>query len=136
MKQVIYFLILLSFLAACQQNKDRNAREKGELPNIVLIVGDDHGYPYFGFMGADYMETPSMDKLAAGGLVFTDGYVPSNHCKPSLQSLMTGTMPVQYENVVNAMMGKELEKEENQGLSGEKKKELAREFRYHAMQHF
>ena len=41
-----------------------------EPPNIVLLIGDDHGYPYFGFMGDDNVETPSMDALAAGGVTF------------------------------------------------------------------
>ena len=33
-------------------------------PNIVLLIGDDHGYPYFGFMGDETVITPSMDALA------------------------------------------------------------------------
>ncbi len=36
-------------------------------PNIVLLIGDDHGYPYFGFMGDDNVVTPTMDALARGG---------------------------------------------------------------------
>ena len=35
-------------------------------PNVLLLIGDDHGYPYFGFMGDENVVTPSMDALAAG----------------------------------------------------------------------
>ena len=54
-----------------------------QLPNIVLIIGDDQGAPYFGFMGADYVQTPNMDTLAKSGTLFINGYVPDNHCRPS-----------------------------------------------------
>ena len=35
-------------------------------PNIVFLVGDDHGYPYYGFMGDENVVTPSMDRAAPG----------------------------------------------------------------------
>lgn len=45
--------------------------QQEELPNIVLINGYDQGYPYFGLMGTDYVETPNTDILAASGTLFT-----------------------------------------------------------------
>ena len=66
-------------------------------PNIVLIIGDDHSYPYFGFTGSAHVHTPHMDSLAAGGAVFHLGHTTSNHCRPALQTLMTGLVPVQYD---------------------------------------
>ena len=74
--------ILLIFLG-CDQNKI-------DKPNIILIIGDDHGYPYFGFMGSEIVSTPNMDMLAKSGALFTNGYVPDNHCRPALQALITG----------------------------------------------
>ena len=41
-------------------------------PNIVLVIGDDHGWPDSGFMGHEVVETPSLDELAASGTVFTN----------------------------------------------------------------
>ncbi len=66
-------------------------------PNIVLIIGDDHGYPYFGCTGSRHVHSPNMDTLAAGGAAFHLGHTTSNHCRPALQTLMTGLFPVQYE---------------------------------------
>ena len=65
-------------------------------PNIVLIIGDDHGYPDFGFMGSPYVETPHLDRLAAEGTVFTHGYNTASICVPSLRTLLTGLYPHQF----------------------------------------
>jgi uncharacterized sulfatase len=65
-------------------------------PNIVLIIGDDHGYPDFGFMGSPYVETPQLDRLAAEGTVFTHGYNTASLCAPSLGTLLSGLYPHQF----------------------------------------
>ncbi len=65
-------------------------------PNVVLLIGDDHGYPYFGFMGDDNVVTPSMDALAAGGVTFSHAHVTAPYCRPSLRTMITGLHPVQY----------------------------------------
>ena len=75
-----------------------------QLPNIVLLIGDDHGYPYFGFMGSEYVKTPNMDKLASSGTVFRNGYVPDNHCRPSLATLVTGILPINHRMEVEKMI--------------------------------
>ncbi|MBK8979997.1 MAG: sulfatase-like hydrolase/transferase [Planctomycetes bacterium] len=62
-------------------------------PNVVLIVSDDQGWADFGFMGHPELQTPNLDRLAAEGMVFPRGYVPSSLCRPSLLSLITGLAP-------------------------------------------
>lgn len=52
-------------------------------PNIVLIFADDLGYGDLGSYGHPSSTTPSLDQLAAGGLRFTDFYVPVSLCTPS-----------------------------------------------------
>ena len=64
-------------------------------PNIVLIISDDQGWPYYGFMNykdGKYNEflTPNIDKLAKEGIVFTNGTATAPICRPSLQSILTG----------------------------------------------
>ena len=103
--KIALFLLLIACLLGCQANSEiKEDKPKEELPNIVLMIGDDHGYPYFGFMGADYVETPNMDEVAKSGIVFTDGYVPDNHCRPSLATLVTGKLPVDYKNKVEKLI--------------------------------
>ncbi|XP_036093695.1 arylsulfatase A isoform X1 [Rousettus aegyptiacus] len=63
-------------------------------PNILLILADDLGYGDLGSYGHPSSTTPNLDQLAAGGLRFTDFYVPSSLCTPSRAALLTGRLPV------------------------------------------
>ncbi len=78
------------------------AADADRLPNIVLLIGDDHGYPYFGFMGDDNVVTPAMDALAAGGVTFSLGHSTAPYCRPSLRTLATGLHPIEYQIRLNA----------------------------------
>jgi len=62
----------------------------GEKPNILLIVLDDWGWRDAGFMDNDYIETPTLDKLATTGLVFRNAYSNSPNCAASRAAIMSG----------------------------------------------
>jgi len=85
-------------------------------------------------MGADYIETPNMDLLATNGTLFTAGYVPENHCRPSLQTLMTGTLPIDYNQQVDSLMKNRLKT--MRFASEESMEEWKRNFKHHAMKEF
>ena len=59
-------------------------------PNIVLIFVDDMGYGDPGCYGGKDIPTPNIDRLAAQGVRFTDGYVTAPICGPSRVGLLTG----------------------------------------------
>ena len=59
-------------------------------PNVLLIVSDDHGYADTGFQGSQDIATPHLDRLAASGVRFTNGYVTHHFCSPTRAALMTG----------------------------------------------
>lgn len=63
-------------------------------PNIVLILSDDHSYPFLGVYGNKDVRTPHLDQLAREGMRFTNAYTTSPQCTPSRASLMTGRAPV------------------------------------------
>ena len=65
-------------------------------PNILFIIGDDHGWPYAGFMGDPFVQTPRLDALASSGTTFSYGYSTASVCVPSLQTLLTGLHPHQW----------------------------------------
>ena len=75
-------------------------------PNVVLIIADDLGWPYLGFLGDENVITPNMDIIGNGGALFEVGHSTSNHCRPTLQTLITGLYPVQYETQANAIAEK------------------------------
>jgi arylsulfatase A-like enzyme len=59
-------------------------------PNIVLIMADDLGWGDVGCYGARAVATPHIDRLAAQGRRFTQGYAPASTCTPSRYALLTG----------------------------------------------
>ena len=62
-------------------------------PNILLILNDDMGFSDLGCYGGE-IETPNLDRLASGGLRFSQFY-NSPRCSPSRASLLTGLHPHQ-----------------------------------------
>ena len=61
-----------------------------ERPNIIYIMADDMGYGDLGCYGATKIPTPHVDRLAAGGMRFTDAHSSSAVCTPSRYSVLTG----------------------------------------------
>jgi arylsulfatase A-like enzyme len=59
-------------------------------PNVLLIIADDLGYQDLGCYGVKDFETPNIDRIAASGIRFTDGYVTAPQCGPSRAGLITG----------------------------------------------
>jgi arylsulfatase A-like enzyme len=76
-------------------------------PNIVLIMSDDMGYSDIGCYGSE-IQTPTLDRLAAGGLRLTQFYNMARCC-PTRASLLTGLYP--HQAGIGHMM-------EDKGLDG------------------
>lgn len=59
-------------------------------PNIVHVLLDDLGYADLGCYGGSAVDTPNLDRMAAGGTRFTQAYTGAPVCAPSRSVLMTG----------------------------------------------
>jgi arylsulfatase len=57
-------------------------------PNILVILADDLGFSDLGCYGGE-IDTPNLDRLAAGGLRYTQGYNTAR-CWPTRGALLTG----------------------------------------------
>ncbi len=66
------------------------AADDGKRLNIVFILADDLGYGDLGCYGQKHFKTPNLDRLAAGGMKFTDHYAGSTVCAASRACLLTG----------------------------------------------
>jgi arylsulfatase A-like enzyme len=76
-------LLLLATLSAGAARMTR--------PNVVYILCDDLGYGDVRCLNPQgKIPTPHMDRLAAGGMIFTDAHSSSAVCTPSRYSLLTG----------------------------------------------
>jgi arylsulfatase A-like enzyme len=91
-RNVIQLVVLLGALLAGPVT----GSEK-EKPNIVVVIADDLGWADVGYNGADFYETPNIDKLAADGMVFNRFYPSAANCAPSRASLLTGTYSPRHQ---------------------------------------
>ncbi|MEN8132100.1 MAG: arylsulfatase [Pseudomonadota bacterium] len=59
-------------------------------PNIIFILADDLGYGDISPFGQSRFNTPTLDRIAAEGMVFTQFYAGATVCAPSRGVLLTG----------------------------------------------
>lgn len=85
-----FLLLLLPLwsMIACQE-----AAEEQQAFNVVFILVDDLGWTDLGCYGSEFYETPNIDRLAAGGQLFTQAYAASPVCSPTRAAIMTGKYP-------------------------------------------
>ncbi len=70
-------------------------------PNIILLLSDDQDWnglsvrmhPDIPESRSDFFETPNLEKFAAQGMRFSNGYAPAPVCSPTRISLQTGMTP-------------------------------------------
>ena len=63
-------------------------------PHILLLLSDDHSYPFLSTYGDPNVKTPVLDQLAAEGMKFHRYFTACPQCVPSRAALMTGRSPV------------------------------------------
>ena len=64
-----------------------------EKPNIIFIYADDLGYGDLSCYGVKDIPTPNIDRLASGGIRFTNAHATSATCTPSRYAILTGQYP-------------------------------------------
>ena len=62
--------------------------------NVVVLLSDDYGWTDMGANNPQtFYETPNLDRFAAQGVRFTDGYAANPVCSPTRYSVQTGRYP-------------------------------------------
>ncbi len=84
-KRLIFSLLLLGLALGAKQTK----------PNVILLMGDDHGWEEVGYNGHPYVKTPFLDEMAAAGLRL-DNFYAQPSCSPTRGSVLTGRHPNRY----------------------------------------
>ncbi|MFN7891854.1 MAG: sulfatase-like hydrolase/transferase, partial [Pirellula sp.] len=79
----IVLSMVLSSRCACNESR----------PNIVLMMGDDHGWEETGYNGHPHVKTPVLDEMAATGLRLNRFYAAHPSCSPTRASFLTGRHP-------------------------------------------
>ena len=82
---VFLILLTLGFFLQAKEAK----------PNIILLMGDDHGWEEVGYNDHPYVKTPNLDKMASAGLRL-DNFYAQPSCSPTRGSVLTGRHPNRY----------------------------------------
>jgi N-acetylglucosamine-6-sulfatase len=72
--------------------------------NIVFILSDDHRFDFMGFHedAPDFLETPSLDRIATEGMHIENAFVTTSLCSPSRASILTGQYSKKHGVVDNS----------------------------------
>ena len=73
---------LATILALCVEGYAAEHAAVRSRPNVIFILADDLGWRDVGFAGAEFFETPHIDRLAAAGMTFTAAYTGGPNCAP------------------------------------------------------
>lgn len=74
---------------------------EAQVPNILFAIADDWGYGHASAYGAKWVKTPSFDRVAKEGLLFTHAYTPNAKCAPSRACILTGRNSWQLKEAAN-----------------------------------
>ena len=91
-RTLVQRLLLLAFAAAMTCGSALAA----ERPNIILLMGDDHGWDEVGYNGHPHLKTPVLDTMAEQGLRLDRFYSAHPSCSPTRGSIITGRHPNRY----------------------------------------
>lgn len=89
-------LLLVAVTFSCTNAQRGKKATKADLPNVVLLMGDDHGWDEVGYNGHPFVKTPVLDEMAASGLRFDRFYSGHPTSSPTRGSLLTGRHPNRY----------------------------------------
>jgi arylsulfatase len=94
MKNILILITAFAFNCFISCNSE-NVKKSNPVksPNFVLVFIDDMGYGDIGTQGATGWTTPNLDKMAAGGMRFTNFYSAQPVCSASRAGLLTGCYP-------------------------------------------
>ena len=71
-------------------------------PNVMVITIDTTRADYLRAYGNDWVQTPTLDRLVEGGVLFENAYSVSCYTNPSHLSILTGVSPLVHEIPDNA----------------------------------
>ena len=93
-------ILIIALLFACSI-----IAQASNKPNFIVILTDDQSWvgsslqiiPDDPRTRSDYFKTPHIERMAAMGMRFTQGYSPAASCCPTRRSIQTGQTPARHE---------------------------------------
>ena len=95
--RILTTLLTAWLLAACAAPADVSPASPpeatavvGARPNILFIMSDDHAQRAISAYTDELIETPNLDRIAEGGMLFRNSFVTNSICAPSRAAILTG----------------------------------------------
>ncbi len=85
------FLYVCTLLVCCL-----NSQFIVAAPNVLLLMGDDHGWEETGYNNHPHVKTPVLDEIAKSGLRLDRFHSAHPSCSPTRGSFLTGRHPNRY----------------------------------------
>ena len=85
-----HFALLAGVYAVLLASPADALAKTGDRPNILFFLSDDHRWDRMGCAGHPFLKTPTMDRLAAEGVRFSNMFVTTSICAASRATLLTG----------------------------------------------
>jgi arylsulfatase A-like enzyme len=80
--------LLMPVLFVCFFTQFANAQQAR--PNVIFFLSDDHRADFLSCAGHEIVQTPTIDKLAANGVRFSNAFVTTSICAASRATILTG----------------------------------------------
>lgn len=90
LKKLIVFLLPGLLLLVTNCTIGNGTLDKDPRPNILFIMSDDHAYQAISAYSDHLIQTPNIDRVANGGMIFTNACVTNSICAPSRATILTG----------------------------------------------
>ena len=85
----VLFASLFAFAPALSA-ADEAGENDDPRPSILFVIADDWGWPHAGVYGCGWVDTPHFDRVAEGGVLFTNAFTSNPKCSPCRASILTG----------------------------------------------
>lgn len=89
----VSLFVLTLLLAGCKSNAKQNKEifiTDTIKPNIIFLMTDDQRWDNMGCYGKPEFNTPNIDKLSEGGVIFDNAFYAVAICMPSRVTMLTG----------------------------------------------
>jgi len=104
MKKLAFYTLVIFLIISCKSKKVEtvnNTANKEKLPNLVIVLSDQHSADMVGAYGNKQLITPNLDQLAADGVLLENAFSSQPVCTPFRGMLMSGMHPLKNGAFVN-----------------------------------
>ena len=95
MNKITASTTVLIFLFVARPAHAESSNADGPRPNVILLMGDDHGWEETGYNNHPFVRTPFLDEMATSGLRL-DNFYAQPVCSPTRGNVLTGRHPNRY----------------------------------------